>query len=113
MMDEDVVESPNGVVEAVDVVEAEAVIVPTPIANLSNEEFVTFPKDDNEEATVPLIVIRQSADGEIFYRLWGFPDGGQLKAILAAAAHMGGQMSDEHDMLLKRLQGVVNVAVGR
>lgn len=102
--------SKNGVVETVEVVEE---AVETPIAQLSNAEFVVFPRDDSEETTVPLIVIRVGDDGEIFYRLWGFQEGGSLKAILAAAAHMGGTLSDEHSLLLKRLQGVVNAAVGR
>jgi len=103
---ESVVDSPNGVVEVAPVVE-------TPFAEMSNEEFVAFPKTDEEIATVPLIVIRQGADGQVYYRVWGFPDGGQLQAILAASAHMGGQIADEHTMLLKRLQAVVGAAVGR
>jgi len=115
-MDEQDMVVSNGVVDGTAEVVAATEVVDEEgagIAGLSNAAFCAFPETDEEEATVPLIAIRLGADGQVFYRIWGFPDGGQLKALLAAAAHMGGQMADEHDLLLKRLQGVVNVAVGR
>src|SRR5215831_20189886 len=116
-MGEDMVENPNGTSE--EVVEGTATVVEatpvleTPIGELSNAEFCAFPQTDDDDAPVPLIAIRMGDDGQVFYRVWGFPDGGALKTILTAAAHMGANLSDEHDVLLKRLQGVVNVAVGR
>ena len=111
---EGMVDYPNGVVEAVEVVEP---IIEEeqekPFSEMTNAEFCAFPENDVDENAVSLIAVRAGSDGQVYYRVWGFRDGGQLEAMLAATTHLGGAIATERQELLKRLQAVVGAAVGR